>query len=199
MRCLPAVILAVLLVATEGKVVPASDVESQQTGTQPLQLSDHIKEAQAVINNLGAQLQQQLNLPNQEELINTMKEQSTNLVNNVQAYLKNVSDEIKAKSPELENLWTNMKSKLSETFDNLNVNSETTEQVNQLGAKFQEGVQTLVTESENVAKTINENSSKVQEGIAKLTKQAIDIALQASQNLNHQLQQATPAPPQPQN
>lgn len=106
--------------------------------------------------------------------------------------------QVKAKSPELENLWTNMKSKLSETFDNLNVNPETTEQVNQLRAKFQDGVQTLVTESENVAKTINENSSKVQEGIAKLTKQAIDIAVQASRNLNQQLQQATPVP-QPQN
>jgi len=42
-----------------------------------------------------------------------------------------------------------MRNKLSETFDNLNVNPETTEQVNQLRAKFQEGVQTLVTESEN--------------------------------------------------
>ncbi|XP_011686217.1 PREDICTED: uncharacterized protein LOC105448965 [Wasmannia auropunctata] len=197
MRCLPVVILAVLLVAVEGKVVPASDVENQQTGTQPLQLSDHIKEAQNVINNLGAQLQQQLNLPNQEEFLNTIKEQSSNLANNVQAYLKNMSDEIKAKSPELENLWTNMKNKLSETFDNLNVNPETTEQVNQLRTKFQEGVQTLVTESENAAKTISENSSKVQEGIAKFTKQAIDIAVQASQNLNNQLQQATT--PQPQN
>jgi len=103
--------------------------------------------------------------------------------------------QIKAKSPELENLWTSMRNKLSETFDNLNVNPETTEQVNQLRAKFQEGVQTLVTESENAAKTITENSGKVQEGIAKLAKQAIDIAVQASQNLNNQLQQATT--PQP--
>ncbi|XP_012525596.1 uncharacterized protein LOC105830660 [Monomorium pharaonis] len=198
MRCLLAIILTVLLVAAEGKVVPTSDVENQQTGTQqPLQLSDHIKEAQNVINNLSAQLQQQLNLPNQEDFLNTIKEQSTNLANNVQAYLKNVTDEIKAKSPELENLWTSMKNKLSETFDNLNVNPETTEQVNQLRVKFQEGVQTLVTESENAAKAISENSSKVQEGIAKFTKQAVDIAVQASQNLNQQLQQVTT--PQPQN
>lgn len=105
--------------------------------------------------------------------------------------------QIKTKSPELESLWTSMKNKLSETFDNLNVNSETTEQMNQLRAKFQEGVHTLVTESENAAKTISENSSKVQEGIAKFTKQAIDIAVQASQNLNQQLTQSTT--PQPQN
>lgn len=75
--------------------MPASDVESQQTGTQPLQLPD-IQEAQTLINNLGARLQQQLNLPNQEEFLNTMKEQSSNLVNNVQAYLKNMSDEVSA-------------------------------------------------------------------------------------------------------
>lgn len=75
--------------------------------------------------------------------------------------------------------------------DKIQVNPETTEQVNQLRAKFQEGVQTLVTESENTAKAISENSAKVQEGIAKFTKEAIDIAVQASQNLKNHLQQAT--------
>lgn len=103
--------------------------------------------------------------------------------------------QIKAKSPELENIWINMKNKLSETFDNMNVNSETTEQMNQLRAKFQEGVQTLVKESENTAKTISENSSKVQEDLGKFMKQAIDIAVQAAQNMNNQLQQATTSAP----
>ncbi|XP_018052972.1 PREDICTED: uncharacterized protein LOC108690278 [Atta colombica] len=194
MRYLLSIILAVLLVTTEGKVVPTSDVENQQTDTQPPQLSDHIREAQNLINNLGAQLQQQLN---QKDLNTAIKEGTTNLVSNVQMFFKNMSDEIKAKSPELESVWTNMKNKLSETFNNLNVNPETTEQINQLSTKFQEGVQTLVSESENAAKTISENSSKVQEGIAKFTKQAIDIAVQASQNLSNQLQQATT--PQPEN
>ncbi|KAG5331146.1 APL3 protein, partial [Acromyrmex charruanus] len=195
MRYLLSVILAVLLVTTEGKVVPTSDVENQQTDTQPLQLSDHIREAQNLINNLNAQLQQQL--PNQQDFNTAIKEGTTNLVSNVQMFFKNMSDEIKAKSPELESVWTNMKNKLSETFNNLNVNPETTEQINQLSTKFQESVQTLVSESENAAKTISENSSKVQEGIAKFTKQAIDIAVQASQNLSNQLQQATT--PQPGN
>jgi len=94
MKCLLPVILAILLVVTEGKVVPASDIENQQTGTQPLQLSDRIKEAQNVINNLTAQLQ--LNLTDQKEFFDTIKEQSSNLVNNVQAYLKNASDEVSA-------------------------------------------------------------------------------------------------------
>lgn len=96
MRCLPAVILAVVLVAwAEGKVVPASDsVDSQQTGAQPSQLSDYIKEAQNAINTFSTRLQQ--NLPNQEEFVNTMKEQSTNFVNNVQAYMKNMSEEVSA-------------------------------------------------------------------------------------------------------
>ncbi|EGI59380.1 PREDICTED: apolipophorin-3-like [Acromyrmex echinatior] len=195
MRYLLSVILTVLLVTTEGKVVPTSDVENQQTDTQPLQLSDHIREAQNLINNLSAQLQQQL--PNQQDVNTAIKEGTTNLVSNVQMFFKNMSDEIKAKSPELESVWTNMKNKLSETFNNLNVNPETTEQINQLSTKFQESVQTLVSESENAAKTISENSSKVQEGIAKFTKQAIDIAVQASQNLSNQLQQATT--PQPEN
>lgn len=92
-----------------------------------------------------------------------------------------------------------MKTKLTETIDNLNINPETTEQVNQLRTKFQDGVQTFMTESENVAKTVTENSSKVQEDIAKLIKQGIDIAVEASQNLNNRLQQATTPVPQPQN
>ncbi|KMQ88383.1 hypothetical protein RF55_12146 [Lasius niger] len=195
MKCLVPFILAVVLVATEGKVVPASDVESQQTGTQPLEktIADHIKEAQNVITNLGAQIRE--HMPDQGDFLNTMQEHTNNFAKNVNEYLKNVTEEVKAKSPELENLWTNMKTKLSDMVDNIQVNPETTEQVNQLRAKFQEGVQTLVTESENTAKAISENSAKVQEGIAKFTKQAIDIAMQASQNLNNHLQQATT--PQP--
>ncbi|XP_011631638.1 uncharacterized protein LOC105423558 [Pogonomyrmex barbatus] len=195
MKCLPAIVLAIILVAAEGKIVPASDVENQQTSTQPVSLSDYIKEAQNRINDFGIQLQQQFNLPNQEDIVNTLREHSANFTSSVQEYIKTVTDEVKAKNPELENLWTNMTTKLSEMIDNLNTNSETKEQISQLRAKFQEGVQTLVTESENAAKTISENSNKVQEGIAKLTKQAIDIAVQASQNLNNQLQQATT--PQP--
>lgn len=94
MRCLPAVILAVLLVAAEGKVVPASDVESQQTDAQQssFQLSEHINDAKEQINNLGALLQQ--HLPNQEEFLNTMQQQSSNFVNNLQAYLKNMTEEV---------------------------------------------------------------------------------------------------------
>ncbi|XP_050464908.1 uncharacterized protein LOC126858541 [Cataglyphis hispanica] len=194
MKCSVSLILALVLIAAEGKVVPASDVENQQTGTQIVKdLTEHMREAQNAITNLGAQIQE--HLPNQDEFFNTLKEHSTGLVNNINEYLKNATEEVKAKSPELENLWTNLKTKLSEAVDKLNINPETTEQMNQLGAKFQEGVQTILTESENTAKTISENSAKVQEGIAKLTKQAIDIAVQATQNLNNQLQQATTSQP----
>jgi len=83
---------------------------------------------------------------------------------------------------------------LSEATNKLNIDAETTEQLNTLNTKFQEGVQTILTESENTAKAINENSAKVQEGISKLTKQAIDIAVQASQNLSNHLQATTPHP-----
>lgn len=102
--------------------------------------------------------------------------------------------QIKNKNPELENTWTNFKNKLNEVVDKVTITPETTEQVNQLRTRFQEGLQTLITESENTAKTINENSGKLQEDIAKFTKNAIDIAVQASQNLNNQLQQAATQP-----
>jgi len=90
MKYLLSIILAVLLVTTEGKVVSTSDVENQQTDTQPPQLSDHIREAQNLINNLGAQLQQL----NQKDLNTAIKEGTTNLVSNVQMFFKNMSDEV---------------------------------------------------------------------------------------------------------
>lgn len=100
--------------------------------------------------------------------------------------------QVKNKSPEVENIWTNFKTKLNDMVEKVTVNPETTEQLNQLRTRFQEGLQTLVTESENTAKSISENSGKLQEDIAKFTKNAIDIAVQASQNLNDQLHQAAP-------
>jgi SMC interacting uncharacterized protein involved in chromosome segregation len=100
--------------------------------------------------------------------------------------------QVKNKSPELENIWTNFKTKLNEMVEKVTVNPETTEQINQLRARFQEGLQTVLTESENTAKSIGENSSKLQDDIAKLTKNAVDIAVQASQSLNNQLQQTAP-------
>lgn len=98
--------------------------------------------------------------------------------------------QVKTKSPELENVWTNFKTKLTEMVDKVAVDPETTEQINQLRTKFQEGVQTMMTESENVAKSISENSGKLGEDIEKFTKNAIDIAVKASQNLNNHLQHA---------
>lgn len=100
-----------------------------------------------------------------------------------------------SKNPELENILTNLKNKMTEAVDKMTVNPETTEQMNQLRARFQEGVQTVMTESENVAKSISSNSEKLQQDITKFTKDAIDMAVQASQNLNNQLQQAATQAP----
>lgn len=100
--------------------------------------------------------------------------------------------QVKNKNPELENLWTNMKTKLNEMIDKVSVNPETTEQINQLHTRLQEGIQTLITETENAAKSIGENSNKLQEDIANLAKGALDIAKEATQNLNNQLHQVEP-------
>ena len=103
------------------------------------------------------------------------------------------SNQIKAKSPELETLWNDMKGRLSQAVDGLTAQiPNAQEQAAQLEAKFTEGVNILVKESEKAAKAINQNSSKAQEDIAKFTKQAVEIAVQATQNLNAQLQQVTP-------
>uniref|UniRef100_A0A348G623 Apolipophorin 2 n=1 Tax=Odontomachus monticola TaxID=613454 RepID=A0A348G623_ODOMO len=194
MRCILAVAFAVVLVVAEGKVLPASDVENQQTANQTPQLADLFREAQAAITTFNTQIQEKLNLPNQEEFMNTVKENANTFASNIQQLAHNITEEV-SKNPELENILTNLKNKMTEAVDKMTVNPETTEQINQLRARFQEGVQTVMTESENVAKSISSNSEKLQQDITKFTKDAIDMAVQASQNLNNQLQQAATQAP----
>jgi peptidoglycan hydrolase CwlO-like protein len=94
MKCILAIAFAVVLVVAEGKVLPASDVESQQTAAQTPQLSDYIKEAQNKISELGTQISQHLNLPkDQDEFFNTLKEQSNTLASNIQQYVHNMTEE----------------------------------------------------------------------------------------------------------
>ncbi|XP_014469956.1 PREDICTED: uncharacterized protein LOC106741969 isoform X2 [Dinoponera quadriceps] len=193
MRCILAVAFAVILIAAEGKVLPASNVESQQTATQPLQLSDYITEAQNAISNVGTQIREklaELNLPDNEQFVNTVKEQSNTFANNIQQFMHNITEEVKSKTPELESFVESLKTKMNEIAESVTVNPETTEQINQLRTRLQEGFQNLVTETQNTAKTVGESTGKLQEDIAKITKNAIDIAVQASHNLNEQLQHA---------
>ncbi|GAB1861841.1 Apolipophorin-III [Camponotus japonicus] len=90
MKYLVPFILAVVLVAAEGKVLPASDVENQHTNTQEPS-TDPLKQVQDLFNNWGTQMQQ--HLPNQDEFLNTLKEHSTGLVNNMNDFIKNVTEE----------------------------------------------------------------------------------------------------------
>lgn len=92
MKCIIAIAFAVILVVAEGR---PDGAETQQASTvQPMQLNDYIKQAQTQITNLGTQLQEQLSLPNQQELVNTLKEQSNTLAENVRSYINTMSDEV---------------------------------------------------------------------------------------------------------
>ncbi|KAF7392828.1 uncharacterized protein V1477_012637 [Vespula maculifrons] len=184
------IVLTVFLVYTEAKIVPSSNVEAQQTN-QPLHLSELISQAQANINTLAAQFQEKINLPDQETIVNTVKEQSTSFVNNLQQFVKNVTEQVSEKTPELERLWVDVKGKLNKVVEDINAQiPNASEQVNQLQTKLQEGLQVLVQESDKTAKAVSKNSEKVQEDIAKFTKQAVELAVETTQNLNTQLQQA---------
>lgn len=61
------------------------------------------------------------------------------------------------------------------------------ESAEQLQKQFQEGVQTLVKESNTIAESFKQNSGTVKEEIAGFTKKAVDIAVEATHNLNEQL------------
>ncbi|CAK9819761.1 hypothetical protein ANTPLA_LOCUS10367 [Anthophora plagiata] len=188
MKTIIAIILAVALVC-EAKVAPSTTANTQ--ASPEAQLTELISQAQTNINNLAKQIQEQWNIPDQETIVKTVKEQSTNLVANIQNYMKNITEEVKTKTPELEHLWNDVKSKLTKVVDDINSGiPNAQQQVAELQAKFQQGVQTVLKESDTAAKSLSQHSGKVQEDLAKFTKQAVDIVVQATQNLNTHLQQA---------
>ncbi|XP_043605034.1 uncharacterized protein LOC122577658 [Bombus pyrosoma] len=188
MKTIFTIILAVALVS-EAKVAPSSTTNSQ--GSTEVQLTELINQAQTNINNLAKQIQEQWNIPDQETIVKTVKEQSTNFITNIQSYMKNITEEVKTKTPELERLWDGVKVKLNKVVEDINSGiPNAQQQVNELQTKFQEGVQTVLKESDKAAKSLGQHSGKIQEDLAKFTKQAVDIAVEATQNLNNQLQAA---------
>ncbi|XP_071862511.1 apolipophorin-III-like protein [Bombus fervidus] len=188
MKTILTIIFAIALVS-EAKVAPSSTTNSQ--GSPEVQLTELINQAQTNINNLAKQIQEQWNIPDQETIVKTVKEQSTNFITNIQSYMKNITEEVKTKTPELERLWDGVKVKLNKVVEDINSGiPNAQQQVNELQTKFQEGVQTVLKESDKAAKSLGQHSGKIQEDLAKFTKQAVDIAVEATQNLNNQLQAA---------
>ncbi|XP_043800104.1 uncharacterized protein LOC122718817 [Apis laboriosa] len=188
MKNILTIIFSIILIS-EAKVAPTSTTNSQVS--PDVQLSELISQAQANINNLAKQIQEQWNIPDQETIVKTVKDQSTNFVNNIQDYIKNVTEEVKTKTPELERSWNDVKTMLNKVVDDISSGiPNAQQQVAELQSKFQQGVQTLLKESDKAAKSLSQHSGKIQEDLAKFTKQAVDIAVQATQNLNNQLQTA---------
>lgn len=194
MKSILAIALALAVVAaTDAKAVGTTP---STTDTQPSvvnQLSDLIIQAQTSINDLGKQIQEKLNLPDQETLVQNVKEQTNTFANNFEAYLKNVTAEVQSKSPELESVWNDVKGKIAKGLEVV-TSANTNQQLADLEAKFKQGVQTVLTESDNTAKNLSQHSTKIQEEIAKFTKQAVDLTVEATQNLNNLLQQAATTP-----
>lgn len=110
MKTILTIIFSIILIS-EAKVAPTSTTNSQ--GTPDVQLSELISQAQANINNLAKQIQEQWNIPDQDTIVKTVKDQSANFVNNIQDYIKNVTEEVKTKTPELERSWNDVKTMLS--------------------------------------------------------------------------------------
>ncbi|XP_031839991.1 apolipophorin-III-like protein [Nomia melanderi] len=189
MKTILAIALAVVVLA-DAKVAPAADTPVA-TDSTAVQLNQLITQAQTNINDMAKQIQEKLNLPDQETLVKTVKEQTTDFVTNVQTYIQNVTEEVKTKTPELETMWNDVKGKLTKVVNDISGQIPgAQQQVAELEAKFQQGVQVMLKESDKAAKSLSTHSEKIQEDLAKFTKQAVDIAVQATQNLNTQLQQA---------
>ena len=110
MKTILTIIFSIILIS-EAKVAPTSITNSQ--GTPDVQLSELISQTQANINNLAKQIQEQWNIPDQDTIVKTVKDQSANFVNNIQDYIKNVTEEVKTKTPELERSWNDVKTMLS--------------------------------------------------------------------------------------
>ncbi|CAB0038739.1 unnamed protein product [Trichogramma brassicae] len=186
--------LAILAVCLAVSCWAAPEGDKEVAVQQPLQLAEIISNAQKNINELATQIKTQLNLPDQETVVNTLKTQSSDFVNKVQGYISTVSEEVKSKTPELEKLWTDVRGKLSKVVEDINANvPNAKESADQLQKQFQEGVETLVKESNTIAEAFKANSGQVREDIASFTKKAVDIAVEATHSLNEQLKSAATA------
>ncbi|XP_033341997.1 apolipophorin-III-like protein [Megalopta genalis] len=193
MKSIFAIALALAVVVTEARVTPATETASTNTNTQGNQLTELINQAQSNINSITKQIQEKLNLPDQEKLLQNVKEQTTNFVATFETYLKNVTKEIQSKGPELETVWNDVKGKITKGLDDV-TSGNAKQQLAELEEKFKLGVQAVLTESDNTAKTLSQHSSKIQDEIAKFTKQAVDLTVEATQNINNVLQQTAATP-----
>ncbi|XP_076303550.1 apolipophorin-III-like protein [Lasioglossum baleicum] len=194
MKSILAIALALaVVVATEAKAVDTTPSNTDTQTSVVNQLTVLITEAQANINDFAKQIQEKLNLPDQETLVKNVKEQTNDFANNFDAYLKNVTAQVQSKSPELEAVWNDVKGKIAKGLEVI-TSGNTNQQLADLEAKFKQGVQVVLTESDNTAKNLSQHSTKIQEEIAKFTKQAVDLTVEATQNLNNVLQQAAATP-----
>ncbi|XP_015113588.1 uncharacterized protein LOC107038811 [Diachasma alloeum] len=156
---------------------------------QPAPLSDLIEQAKAGITNLGQEISKRLEKDGQTTL-ESLKTQSTNFANNLQELLNKVSEDVKAKSPEIQKAWDGVKNKFTDVVNDINAQiPQAQQQASQLGTKLTHGLNVLVEESSKAAKEISKNSEQVQEDLAKFTKQAVEIAVKTTNNLDAQLRQ----------
>lgn len=95
----------------------------------------------------------------------------------------------------MEKLWSSVKTTLNKAADDISAQIPVAkDQAAQLEAKFFNGIQTIVKQSDLAAQNLSRNSGQLQEDISRLAKKAVEIAVQATQQLNSQLQQAAPKP-----
>lgn len=100
MKTILAIALAVLVLA-DARIAPAVDngtptaAATDSQGSTAVQLNQLITQAQTNINDMTKQIQEKLNLPDQETLVKTVKQQTTDFVTNVQTYIQNVTEEVR--------------------------------------------------------------------------------------------------------
>lgn len=100
MKTILAIALAVaVVVLTDARVAPAADngtpAATDSQGSTAVQLNQLITQAQTNINDMAKQIQEKLNLPDQDTLVKTVKQQTTDFVTNVQTYIQNVTEEVR--------------------------------------------------------------------------------------------------------
>lgn len=183
MRCFVLAVAAALVVCAAA--APTEDAAK-------IPLSQVISDAQKNITQLASDIRTQLNLPDQEQVITAIKDQSNHLVSNVQSYIETVSKEAKDKTPEFQKLWSDVKSNLDKVVTDINSKiPNAKESAEQLQKQFNDAVQTIVKESNTIAEAVQKNTGSVKTEFASLTKKFLDIALKASDGLNDQLKKAS--------
>ncbi|XP_046738183.1 uncharacterized protein LOC124406700 [Diprion similis] len=167
----------------------------KQSVSQPTSVVELITKAQTDIMKLGTDLSDVLIRPNQEAVVEALKERSSVFVTTVQKYIADMNNKLKAKGSEVQDRWDDIRKVLTKATEDISAQIPLAkEEITKLQGKFVDGLNAIVKQSELVVKTVSADAEPIKEDVANLAKMAVELTVQATKQLKAEIEQIVPKP-----